>query len=221
MMADAAVTDMDISVQSIESINKKKAVVTLEDGSSFPMYMGEIRRYGITEGESIETSVYREIMSEILIKRARERAMYILKGADKTEKQLRDKLAAGRYPAPVIDSVIEFLKKYDYINDYDYAMNYIRIYSQTQSIRMIKLKLSGRGIDRDTLEEAVEEYAEQFGYNSEQLIMDIIRKKHFDCSKPDLREKNRMISHLLRKGFKYDEIIECIKKINKKDWHEY
>ena len=136
-------------VTYIEEADKRKAIVYVDGGESFPLYKGEIKRYGIREQNELSDDEYGHIIRDILIKRAKERAMHILKGADKTERQIREKLERGRYPSLVIDEVIKFLLKYEYINDYDYSVSYIKTYSKSQSERLMREKLLQRGVDRD------------------------------------------------------------------------
>ena len=70
---------------------------------------------------------------EVLYKRARERALYMLDDSYKTKKQIVDKLVLGKYPENIINKVIEYLEEYDMINDFRYAMLYIEYKSESKS----------------------------------------------------------------------------------------
>ena len=59
-----------------------------------------------------------EIYHEILRKRIKERALYLLKAADKTEYEIRTKLRQAFYPEELIDYAVDFLKQYRYIDDH-------------------------------------------------------------------------------------------------------
>lgn len=200
-------------VTHIEEADKRKAVVYVDEGESFPLYKGEIKRYGIGEMKELSDEDYRHILKDILIKRAKERAMHILQGGDRTEKQIREKLEKGRYPSAVIDEVIRFLLKYEYINDYDYSVSYIRTYSKNQSERLMRERLRQKGVDRDIIAIAMEDTMKEVGYDSQSIIIDILRKKKYNNDTADIKEKNRVISYLMRKGFKYEDILDCIRKI--------
>lgn len=200
-------------VTHIEEADKRKAVVYVDEGESFPLYKGEIKRYGIGEMKELSDEDYRHILKDILIKRAKERAMHILQGADRTEKQIREKLEKGRYPSAVIDEVIRFLLKYEYINDYDYSVSYIKTYSKNQSERLMRERLRQKGVDRDIIATAMEDTMKEVGYDSQSIIIDILRKKKYNNDTADIKEKNRVISYLMRKGFKYEDILDSIRKI--------
>lgn len=200
-------------VTHIEEADKRKAVVYVDEGESFPLYKGEIKRYGIGEMEELSDEEYSHIINDILIKRAKERAMHILQGADRTEKQIREKLEKGRYPSAVIDEVMRFLQKYEYINDYDYSVSYIKTYSKNQSERLMRERLRQKGVDRDIIATAMEDTMKEVGYDSQSIIIDILRKKKYNNDTADIKEKNRVISYLMRKGFKYEDILDSIRKI--------
>lgn len=198
-------------VTHIEETDKRKVMVYVDEGEGFPLYKGEVKRYGIREQTDLSESDYRHIISDVLIKRGKERAMHILQGADKTEKQIREKLEKGKYPVIVIDEVIDFLLKYDYINDYNYAVSYIKAYSLIQSERLMREKLRQKGVNREIIDTAMEAAMREVDYDSEGIIINILRKKKYNNDTADMKEKNKIISHLLRKGFRYDDILEAMR----------
>ena len=86
-----------MTVTGIEEINNKKIRVFIDNEFAFVLYKGELRLYGIREGEEIGEEEYLEITGKILPKRAKLRSMNLLKSRAYTEKQLRDKLVQGEY----------------------------------------------------------------------------------------------------------------------------
>lgn len=198
-------------VTHIEETDKRKVMVYVDKGEGFPLYKGEVKKYGIMEHKELSESEYRYILSDVLIKRGKERAMHILQGADRTEKQMREKLEKGGYPITVIDAVIDFLLKYDYIDDYNYAISYIRTYGKSQSERLMREKLRQKGVDRETADSAMNKIMSEIDYDSESIIIDILKKKKYAKETADIKEKNRIISHLLRKGFRYEDILDAIR----------
>ena len=198
-------------VTHIEETDKRKVMVYVDEGESFPLYKGEIKRYGIMEQTELSEEDYRRIINDILIKRAKDRAMYILQGADRTEKQIREKLMKGRYPSVVIDEVIKFLLKYEYINDYNYSVSYIRACSKSKSERFMREKLRQKGVDKNIIDTAMEDAMKEADYDSQGIITDILKKKRYNNDTADIKEKNRIISHLMRKGFRYEDILDSIR----------
>ena len=112
-----------IRVVRIEPYKNRNKVV-LDNGEKFLLYKGDIRKFKLEINQEISKVTYNEI-KQLLYERGKERALYILDKTFKTEKQIKDKLIQGMYPEDVIKRIIEFLKKYDIINDKRYASMYI------------------------------------------------------------------------------------------------
>ena len=90
-------------VTSITPVDKKKSKVFLEEGFAFVLYRGEVERFGIEEGKELEEAVYRRILDEVLLGRAKERALYLLKSSGKTESWMKKKLSDCGYPEDAVD----------------------------------------------------------------------------------------------------------------------
>ena len=67
-----------MQIQEIIRGKKGKLTVRLEGGLSFPIYEKEAAKYRMTEGGSLSDQEWNEICTEILEKRAKRRALYIL-----------------------------------------------------------------------------------------------------------------------------------------------
>ena len=85
-------------VTSILPVDKRKSKVFLEEGFAFVLYRGEVERFGIEEGKELEADVYQRILTEVLLGRAKERALYLLKSSGKTEAWMKKKLKEAGYP---------------------------------------------------------------------------------------------------------------------------
>ena len=109
--------------------------------------------------------------------------------------------------------VLKFLLKYEYINDYDYSVSYIKTYSKSQSERLMREKLLQRGVDRDIIVTAMEDAMKEADYDCQSIITDILRRKKYNNDTADIKEKNRMVSHLLRKGFMYEDILASMREM--------
>lgn len=180
---------------------KNRIKVFLDDESQFLLYKGEVRKFQLEEDKEIDDDTYKEIY-DLLFKRARERALYILDDAYKTEKQIVDKLAAGFYPEAIIERVITFLKKYDMINDLRYAKLYIEYKCSSKSKKEISQNLYIKGISRDIIDLAFEECE----YTDEESLNKIIAKR---IGRYDLNNKSdiqKLYRYLVGKGFSFTDI---------------
>ena len=149
-----------------------------------------------------------------LLNRCKERSLYLIEQAAKTESKLRDKLVkSGRYSEDIIEETIDFLKKYDYINDLRFAKQLIKHYSGSKSLREIEQKLYQRGVNQKDLKEAVAEFKgdEELSEDSEmRAVKAAINKKCKDPSLLDAEQKRKLYASLMRKGFSYSTVRKAL-----------
>ena len=201
-----------MKIVSITELNHKKSKITLQDGTVFALYKGEIRRLHLSEGMELVQEQVEEIYHEILRKRIKERALYLLKAADKTEYEIRTKLRQAFYPEELIDYAVDFLKQYRYIDDQRYAQNYINLYAERRSRRNISQKLMQKGISRELVNEILDERENELRESCEkELIYELLRKRKYNFRETDKKAENRMIGYLLRRGFGMDDVLYCIR----------
>ena len=191
-----------MKVTQIEAVSASRVKVYLEEEFAFALYKGELRSFRIREGEEIEAGSYREIMEELLPRRAKLRAMNLLKGRAYTVKQLRDKLKTGGYPEKVIEEALEYVGSFRYTDDLRYAADFIRSHEGSRSRRRIEQDLLGRGIDRAVMEQAWSAWEDEGGSQDEEgMVSVLLEKKGFDREGADQKERQRMYCFLVRKGF--------------------
>ena len=131
----------------LKTIPKGNRTQVFVDNSSFLLYKGEMRKYHIEPDMELEDETYREIL-EVLYKRAKERALYLLDDSYKTEKQIRDTLKGGCYPESIINNVIIYLTEYGLVDDLRYAKLYIEYKSSSKSKKQIVQDLYVKGIQK-------------------------------------------------------------------------
>lgn len=211
-------------VTDVIEISKKQCKIMIQDEFAFVLYKGELPLYGIQKGKPLEEETYDRIINQVLVKRAKLRAMNLLKSRAYTEKKLREKLQSGRYPEICIDSAVAYVKSYGYINDRQYAADYIFYHGSGMNRQQIFRKLREKGIDGEIISNTYQEYCD--GGNApeeEQLIYRFLKKKNFVPEDDDAWEKkNKLTRTLLQKGFSYDKVMRvfaCYGK-NDEEWEE-
>ena len=71
-------------VTKIEQLTKTKFKVYLDGKFAFVLYKGELSRFGIREGVEIPEETVGKIRVEVILKRAKLRAMHLLADMDRT-----------------------------------------------------------------------------------------------------------------------------------------
>lgn len=195
-------------ISRIEQKERGKQKIYLEDGTGFVLYQKERKTLELVPEMELSSEDYQRILQDILIPRAKKRAMHLLEKMDRTEAQLREKLSQNEYPKEAIEAAVDYVKGYHYIDDLRYAENYIRCRCENQSRRQLALKLSQKGVDRGYIDRALEE-----AYGEEEESSKILRwleKKQYDRETADVRQKQRMYQFLMRKGFRSGDILSLI-----------
>lgn len=198
-------------VTKITELSKSRCKIYIDEEFAFVLYKGELRLYHLAEGREISSKDYEEIQHTVLPKRAKLRAMNLLQKRSYTEKQLRDKLEEGFYPSNIVEEAVNYVKSFRYVDDYQYAMDYISCYEESKARKRIEIELLIKGISKEVLREAFCNWEESGGKQDEVvMIQEYLEKKHYGegC---DLKEKNRIYGFLLRKGFSAEHIQEAMR----------
>ena len=188
-------------VTDIVSLDNKKRKVYINGKYTFPLYLGEIRRFDITVGQNLTNEVLDEI-NMVLFKRIRERALYLLEGMPRTEYNLRRKLLDNYYTEDYIEPVMEQLKKYGFVDDMRYAMDYAESMRNNRGMsrKMIVGKLYEKGVSR----EIIQEVESKLPSDETALIERALKKKGLtmnEFKELEYVEKQKIYRYLLNKGF--------------------
>lgn len=202
-------------ITQIEELSKSRSKVFIEQEFAFVLYKGELRLYHIREGEEISGADYDEIMNVVLPKRAKLRAMNLLKSREYTTKQLYRKLKEGFYPESVIEQALDYVAGFHYIDDLRYAETYISDHESSRSRKRIEQDLLNKGISKETLEQAFRQWEQKGGVLDEDaMIRQLLEKRHYDPETSDYKEQQRMYGFLMRKGFSSDKVHKALRIIN-------
>lgn len=177
----------------------------------FGMTQKAVKRYGLVEGMVLSEEGYNELMECIQLDKAKYYALDYLSRNNKTEKQVRDKLIEKEYSLMIVDKVLEFLKKYNYVDDAYYARRYIEskaVYGK-KSARQIQSQLYMKGITSINAFEVWERMEEL----EEENVTYFLEKYRYNRSL-DYQEKRKIVSRIMNKGFSYQIIQQSIGKLD-------
>lgn len=198
-------------VTKIEPLTKTKFKVYLDSEFAFVLYKGELSRFGIREGGEISEQTVEKICTEVILKRAKLRAMHLLEDMDRTEAALREKLRQGFYPQDAVEGAVQYVKSFGYLDDARYAENFVRSRQDSKSRKEIRALLLRKGISPEQIEAAFEACYDDADDDGEQeAIRKILKKKRFSPENCDESELQKIYGYLARKGFRYDAVRQVI-----------
>lgn len=133
--------------------------------------------------------------------------------------ELRDRLLEGRGATEsIVDTVIERLREYGYLDDARYAQNYASLRVQQRPIGRQRLQrdLWLKKIDKQTADAALDQV---FAASPEAEMIDrAIEKRVRLRGKPKNRaEAKKLFDHLLRQGFAFELVSEKVRALAKDD----
>lgn len=200
-----------MTVTQLLPLDNKRSRVWLDEEFAFVLYKGELRRFNIEEGKELSEHDYKEIMAEILPKRAKMRAMNLLKSHTYSVAGLRQKLKEGYYPDAIIDLALDYVASYGYTDDGRMAEEYIRIHSGDKSRQRIILDLTNKGIDKEIILRAFDACMDEgFEIDEEKQIAELLKKRGYNPDTADEKEKAKQYAFLMRKGFKSSACMNAI-----------
>ena len=195
----------EVQVKEVARREKGRVFFRFDNGTEFTLYRSEIRglpqaesRLLMTEDAYLPVSLYEKILTEIVGKRAKKRALFLLERMDRTESQLCEKLRQNGYPEECVAAAVEYVKQYHYIDDLRYAKQYIHYHQQKKSSQRLKMDLMKKGVGREQIERA--------------QIAELLEKRHYDAAQADRREQQRMYQFLMRRGFKSSDILAVMRE---------
>lgn len=136
------------------------------------------------------------------MKTATEAALKILNTSPRSEFEIRTKLHDKFYTDEEIDEAVLFCKKYNYINDENYAKMYIEYNAQRYGRKLLSYKLMNeKKVDLEIIDNALDEvltHEKEIKYAKE-IAEKYIKVRHLESD-----EKQKVLTYLAGKGFSYD-----------------
>ncbi len=200
-------------VTQIEELTKSRSKVYIDGEFAFVFYKGEHRLHHVRAGEKLEEDDYRAIVEQVLPKRARLRAMNLLKNREYTTAQLRGKLEQGLYPAGAIEEALAYVASFHYTDDARYALQYITCHEGDRSRRRIEQDLQGKGIPRETIRAAWEKWESMGGsQDEEEMIHRLLEKRGYHPESADYAQRRRQAAFLMRKGYSGESVRRVLRE---------
>ena len=194
-------------ITEIVPVTKAKYRVVTDEQLAFMLYKGELSRYRLKENGELPAETFQEIFKEILVKRAKLRAMHLLTRMDYTEAELEKKLMKGEYTPQAVKIAMDYVRSYHYLDDERYVTRYLSTYQGRKSRRQMQFELERKGIPRELIRRGQEAMEDEEGCADEtDMIHQLLEKRCRNPKEADEKEKRRHYGYLMRRGFTSSEI---------------
>lgn len=135
----------------------------------------------------------------------------------RSKKEIESKLREKKISDKTIKNTIVFLEENNYINDENFALNWIkyRLENRPRGRKFLDYELREKGIPSDLIKESLDKvYANEF--NEYEVAAKLLEKKIASLKNKKMEYhvfKGKLYNYLQRKGFSYDLIEKVISNI--------
>ena len=204
-------------IVEVVPVTKTKYRVVTDEQLAFMLYKGELSRYRLKENGELSAEIFQEIFREILVKRAKLRAMHLLTRMDYTEAELEKKLMKGEYTPQAVKIAMDYVRSYHYLDDERYVARYLSAYQGRKSRRQMQFELERKGIPREMIQRRQEAMDDEEGCVDEtnmirQLLekYDLVPKRGASLAAATVRGLILTVSHKEQIGELYPQVLETL-----------
>ena len=188
---------------------RKKGLSALYIDGEYAMELDTdtLEENGIGKGVHLSDDDLHELIEKSKLKRAKNKAMYLLTYRDRSRKELMDKIRRD-CDEETARLAVDRMEELGLINDEAFAEKFARelLYVKKYSMRRTEYELMQKGIDRQTADEIID----RLEPDERALIAELIERKY--CRKlSDDKGKRQTVSALLRQGYQYEDIMAVIR----------
>jgi regulatory protein len=198
---------------------KEWYLIYLNDGREILSYIDFIVKFKVKVGKQLTEEQIKEMKSESEVILAKEIAYRFISYKPRTLKEVSDKLKAKGFQSDLVSKVVEELKNYGFINDLEYARNFVLNRSRSKTLGELALRreLLSKGISSEIVDEVLSERENLI--DEFEIALDLAQGKLKQIKSLKKRKKGRdeykrrIYEFLLRRGFKFETINRVMREI--------
>lgn len=206
-----------ITKLEVQKKNTKRCSVFINEEFAFGIDIDAIGIYNIQKGNQYTEDEYEELLKALQYEKSKFAALRYVGYSPRTIKETTQKLHTFEYDEIIITKTIDFLKSYGYLNDMEYAKNFIRnrIQQKNHGRHKITYDLMHRGIDKNISQPILETYEDE----EYEGALTLYNKKTKGREIKDHKEKAKITRYLHGRGYPF-EIIRAVIEEGSGQCHE-
>ena len=202
-----------LTIAAIRRARNGSLTVCLDNGTDFTLDRAVAIEAGLLEGQQISYDTIRQLRERDLVLRATNSALRYLEPRPRSEREIRARLGRQRYDADTIENTLTRLRSQGLVDDTAFAQFWRenRTSFRPMSRRLLTQELKQKGIDPDTITEAIADIDEdQSAYHAA-----CKKARSLGGSEYPVFAK-RLGSFLRRRGFGYEVTARTVDRV----WEE-
>ncbi|MCL2555717.1 MAG: RecX family transcriptional regulator [Firmicutes bacterium] len=192
-------------ISSIEKQKKNKNRVSIYVDGEFVLGLEEIVliQERIKIGDEINEQRLKDVAFKSDINTAFNKAIKYLGSRLHSKKEIEKYLFSKEYDNEIVDLVINKLNEYGYINDENFANEFIKSYSKKYGKHYVCMRLKEYGVDRDIIDRLL-------NYSDNDSLKRVAEK--YLSTRKDV-SKQKLYGYLYSKGYSSDDILFAIEDL--------
>jgi regulatory protein len=207
-----------VKISSIKQQKKRKDRLNLYVDGEFRLSIaGEVAvRRGLRPGREIDDAELAEMEREDGLARAKEAALRLLAHRQRSERELRQRLATRRFDAPTVDACIEQLRSSGLVDDQAFAEAFSRdrIRSRPSGRPRLEAELRAKGIDAEVIDSVLDQLFDSADIDEKDLARRAARKFTRRKGEDPHRTRRRFHAFLARRGFSGDVVSSLLDELH-------
>ncbi len=196
-------------ITKIEKYKGSTYLVELDEDNSYFLHSTIIADNYLRVGKEIDEDGFEEILHQSQLRKAYERALYLLDIRDYSYTEMFEKLNSN-YDDDICYQTLEKLVRLNMIDDRRYAENLARKLVEVKKYGYHKavFEMKRKGIDRELCEEMLSAYSD----TQDERLLELISRKYSryldNCD--DTKAITKVKNALVRQGYSFDSVNRCI-----------
>jgi regulatory protein len=202
---------MEKEITSIRAQQRNPQRVNIYLDGEFAFGLSRITAAWLKPGRKLSEAEIDKLVNEDDREVAFQQALHYLSFRARSENEVRQNLHKKGFSDPIIDETIEKCKASAYVNDLDFAHQWIENRStfRPRSIKLLSMELRQKGLPDDTINMALEDLStpeEELAYQAALKKVDRYRSLDWQTF------RNKLGSFLARRGFSYSITAPVVKR---------
>lgn len=188
--------------------NKSRVSVFIDGEFACGLSVFTAKKFRLEIGKELSEDFFDSVITDSEAEACFDTACKLLGSHRKTVKEMREYLSKKEFDGRAVDSAMRKLIEYRFLDDFSYAKDYIATYRGKYGARKLGYELKNKGIDEETISEALQNIADQ-------------RREATALAEKYVRihpkaDRRKIFTYLFSKGFDSDDVNSAINSVNLK-----
>lgn len=195
-----------MTITAVRPVKKGLALLYIDGEAAVRIDREVLLLEGIKAGMILSDDRLRDLIQKSDLRRAQEKALYLLERRSHSKKELTDKIAAVS-PREAAQAAARRMEEIGLVDDAEFARQFARdrFLRKKLGLRRVRQELYQKGIDKDLAEAAIQELLEENEVDQSAQVRQILQRK-YPLWQQDEKVRRRAVAALQRMGYGWDDI---------------